>query len=208
MRKILTIIIPSSNMEKYLSTAINSLIIKKELFEKIEILVVNDGSTDNTLNIANKFQNNYPNTIFVINKKNGNYGSCINEGLRQAKGYFIKILDADDTFIKNTFEQYVKSLCELLESNNVPDMIITDSQIIDENGKITKHLTHKEISNRIIDISKERLGLFSKLTHHSITYKLEVLKEMNYIQKEKLSYTDQEWVSLPFLNLKKYYLAR
>ena len=60
MRKILTIIIPSYNMEKYLSNAINSLIIKKELFEKIEILVVNDGSTDNTLNIANKFQNNYP----------------------------------------------------------------------------------------------------------------------------------------------------
>jgi len=121
MNKILTIIIPSYNMEKYLDNCCKSLLLSENILKKIEIIIVNDGSKDNTSVIAHEYQNKYPDSFFVIDKQNGNYGSCINIGLKNAHGKYIKILDADDTFKTENFENYIK----LLEENDV-DLIISD----------------------------------------------------------------------------------
>ena len=76
--KILTVIVPSYNMEAYLPKCLGSLIIDdKELLRKLEVIVVNDGSKDRTSEIAHKFETKYPGVFRVIDKKNGHYGSCI-----------------------------------------------------------------------------------------------------------------------------------
>lgn len=81
MEKILTII------EKYLDKCLTSLIIDdKELMRQLEVLVINDGSKNRSSEIAHKYESNYPDTFRVIDKENGNYGSCINRGLQEATG--------------------------------------------------------------------------------------------------------------------------
>ena len=79
-------------MEKYLDKCLTSLIFDdKGLMAQLEVLVVIDGAKDRSSEIAHKYQDKYPNTFVVIDKKNGNYGSCINRGLKEAKGTYIKL---------------------------------------------------------------------------------------------------------------------
>ena len=84
MSKVISIIIPTYNMEAYLDKCLTSLII--DGMERVEVVVVNDGSRDSSLAIAQSYAEKYPESFVVIDKPNGNYGSCINAGLYRATG--------------------------------------------------------------------------------------------------------------------------
>ena len=88
--KTLSIIVPSYNMEAYLPKCLGSLVVAPELMETLEVLVVNDGSKDRTSEGAPGFEAKYPGMFRVIDKANGNYGSCINRGLAEATGFYVK----------------------------------------------------------------------------------------------------------------------
>lgn len=90
MEKLITIVIPTYNMEKYLDKCLTSLIVPDEYMELLEVLVVNDGSKDNSSAIAHRYEDKYPQTFRVIDKENGNYGSYVNRGLKEAAGKYIK----------------------------------------------------------------------------------------------------------------------
>ena len=83
--KILTITIPSYNVEAYLEECLESFV-NSEVMEEIEVLVVNDGSSDSTAEIAQRYADKYPETFRLINKENGGHGSTINTGIKEAKG--------------------------------------------------------------------------------------------------------------------------
>ena len=110
MNKILTIIIPTYNMEKYLRRCLDSLIIDEEEMKQLEVLVINDGSKDSSSQIAHEYQDKYPDTFRVIDKENGNYGSCINRGLKEATRKYVKVLDADDSFDTKNFAKLLNVL--------------------------------------------------------------------------------------------------
>lgn len=97
-QKYLTVVVPVYNMEKLLTRCLDSLLIldNEDLFKKLEVIVVNDGSKDKSLHIARKYELKYPEVYKVIDKPNGNYGSCINVGIKNATGKYFRILDADD----------------------------------------------------------------------------------------------------------------
>ena len=108
MDKILTVVIPTYNMEKLLDKCLTSLIVNdKELMNQLEVLVVIDGAKDRSSEIAHSYEIKFPNTFRVIDKENGNYGSCVNRGLNEALGKYIKILDADDWFDSKGFKEYL-----------------------------------------------------------------------------------------------------
>ena len=92
MDKLLTIVIPAYNMEKYLDRCLSSLIVGDEKMQHLEVLVINDGSKDRTSEIAHTYEDRFPGTIRVVDKENGHYGSCVNRGLEEARGTFIKVL--------------------------------------------------------------------------------------------------------------------
>ena len=92
MDKILTVIIPTYIMEDYLRYCLDSLLIK-ENFKQLEVLIINDGSKDSSSAIGHEYEQLYPEVFRVIDKENGNYGSCINRGLKEAKGKYVKILE-------------------------------------------------------------------------------------------------------------------
>lgn len=93
--KLLTIVVPSYNASKYLDFNLQSFL-RPSVPEKLEVIVVDDGSTDDTARIADAYHEKYPDTIKVIHKENGGHGSGINAGLRAATGKYFKVVDADD----------------------------------------------------------------------------------------------------------------
>lgn len=95
MDKVLTVIVPVYNMEKYIRQCLESLVIGEAL-DRIEVLVVLDGSKDGSAEIAYEFVEQYPDTFRIIYKANGGHGSAINTGLMMASGEYVKILDSDD----------------------------------------------------------------------------------------------------------------
>lgn len=89
-----SIIVPVYNVEKYLSKCLTSLV--NQTMKDIEILVINDGSPDNSQNIIDSFVKDYPDIMFSYQKENGGLGSARNYGLQYAKGDYICFVDSDD----------------------------------------------------------------------------------------------------------------
>lgn len=91
--KILTIAIPSYNSMDYMRNCIESLLPGGE---DVEILIVDDGSKDETPAIADEYEEKYPGIIRAIHQENGGHGEAVNAGLRNATGFFYKVVDSDD----------------------------------------------------------------------------------------------------------------
>lgn len=209
--KYLSVIIPTYNMEKYLHRCLDSLLIKDN-FNSLEVWVVNDGSKDSSSDIAHEYETKYPNVFHVLDKSNGNYGSCINAALPLCTGKYIKVLDADDWFDSAEFEKMLGRL-EFIDV----DLVLTNMTYVYGTG-------HKRIYNYpfytpIVQNTKIMLHLGFKLMHmHSIAYKTSLLKNMKYRQTEGISYTDTEWCYYPMchvntiscldLNVYQYLLGR
>lgn len=109
MDKVLTVIVPVYNMEKYIRQCLESLVIG-EVLDRIEVLVVLEGSKDGSAEIAYEFVEQYPDTLRIIYKANGGHGSAINTGLMMASGEYVKILDSDDWVERDAFCRLVDCL--------------------------------------------------------------------------------------------------
>lgn len=192
MVKILSIIIPSYNMEAYLPQCLDSLLV--ENLKDIEVLIVNDGSKDNTLSIAKSYQNRYPGSIFVIDKPNGNYGSCINAALKVANGKYVKVLDADDSFEKEYFNRFI----DFLKKRDA-DLIISDFVMVNEEGNITSKISFLNLREEKNSTFRQCLDILCqpRFQMHAVTLRRDILARINYKQLEGVSYTDQQWMFTP-----------
>ena len=93
--KVLTVAVPSYNVERYLADSLASYC-AGELDDRLEVLVVNDGSTDSTPVIANEFVKMFPDIFRLVSKENGGHGSAVNAGVDEARGKYFRIIDGDD----------------------------------------------------------------------------------------------------------------
>lgn len=200
MEKVISIIIPTYNMEEYIGKALQSLVVPQNL-DAIEVLVINDGSKDRSSEIAHQFAKQYPQIFKVVDKNNGNYGSCINVGLQHATGKYVKILDADDYFETANFDTMVGIL-----RNVDADLIITHFSYITpagESGTTRKlHVPADQIL-RINDIAHKKT--IQGLWMHEIAYRRENVIKMGYHQQEGISYTDVQWGFDPMFSVKTVY---
>ncbi|MBO7433767.1 MAG: glycosyltransferase family 2 protein [Salinivirgaceae bacterium] len=202
MTKLLSIIIPTYNMEALLPRCLDSLLVDGAL-ELIEAIVVNDGSKDGSLAVAKSYQERFPDSVTVIDKPNGNYGSTINAALPLAKGKYVKVLDSDDWFNSDALVQYIDSL-----KNTDADFILTHFTIIHPGGKkeLAKYnLYGKEPYEYGKNYSLDYVlggGYIRFFMMHAITYRTEMLRQNNYVQTEGISYTDLEWDTYPLFYAK------
>lgn len=192
MNKLLTIVVPTYNMEAYLNRCLDSLLVSEEQMQSLEVLVINDGSKDKSSEIAHEYASKYPSTFRVIDKENGNYGSCINRGLKEAQGKYIKILDADDWFDTKELNSFL-----IVIDNLDVDMILTPYWIVDESGNRQKEMKYGDIEyNNVFDF-QSYTNPATYFAMHSLTYRTDLLRKIEYVQTEGISYTDTEWVFYP-----------
>ncbi|MDO5476110.1 MAG: glycosyltransferase family 2 protein [Eubacteriales bacterium] len=190
MEKILSVSIASYNVEKFLRKALDSCNIP-EILDRLEVLIVNDGSTDGTLEIAREYEAMAPQTFRVIDKENGGYGSTVNASIRAATGKYFRLLDGDDWFDRDGL---VKMIGELEQAEE--DMIIAQfKRVFEEDG-------HEELRDEAEDIPEtvvrfDRLGDHEWFTMHAITYRTKILQENGIRLTEHCFYTDQEYDLLP-----------
>lgn len=195
-KKLLSIIIPTYNMEKYLRRCLDSLIVK-ENFKMLEVWVVNDGSKDSSSAIAHEYADKYPTVFNVIDKPNGNYGSCINAALPKCAGKYVKILDSDDYFNTPSFEALLQKL-----QDHDEDLILTDYIIVNEREEVSSVNTCAPLKP---DEKIPVKGFYQNIQMHSVAYKTQNLRKIGYTQTEGISYTDREWVFWPMTSVKTIY---
>ncbi len=195
--KLLTVIVPSYNMEEYLPKCLGSLIVPDEaMLQRLDVIVVNDGSKDRTSEIAHDFEKRYPGVFRVIDKANGHYGSCINAALPSSIGLYVKILDADDWFDTDVFVRYLQML--ELEKRKTPhpaDLILNDFTFVSPSSSVVKHYPFG--SKDVISLSQLDFHSGRDVWMHAVAYRTKSLQAMHYKQLEGLVHTDIQWVHLP-----------
>jgi len=170
-----SIIIPVFNVEKYLEECIESTL--NQTYQDIEIIAVNDGSTDNSLQILEKFSNK----IKIISKENGGKASAFNQGLKFASGEWIKMLDADDVLYPTAIEDLIEETKRISNKNNI--ILYGNFDRIDSKGNIFDQvkepdyndLTDFEFNVRLLD--KHIGNEDTVLIHNSILQKYGSYKE-------------------------------
>ncbi len=153
----ISILVPIFNVEKYLNECLNSII--NQTLKNIEIICINDGSTDNSLNIIKSFMKKDP-RINLINKSNSGYGDSMNLGLKLATGEYIGIVESDDIAKKNMFESLYKQATKY----NFPDIIKSNyyEYWAKNNGKKIK-LNLPKNSYKKVFLPKENQEIFKSL---------------------------------------------
>lgn len=198
--KLLSIIIATYNMEQYLRRCLDSLLIDDEqTFNKLEVLVINDGSKDASSEIAHEYQDKYPDVFRVIDKENGNYGSCINRGMDEAKGKYFKILDADDWYDTKALTALIKSIDNCSEDIDVFFTEFTYHDLykkIDTEYKFTTINYNKVYELKNIPFADSRDEFMLKM--YSVAIKLSILRDIQLRLDTGISYTDNEYMYFPY----------
>ena len=148
---IFSIIIAIYNTEKYLKEAVDSVINQNFDFKRVQIILVDDGSTDNCKNICMEYINKYPDNIKYIHQKNQGQSIARNNGLKIAEGEFINFLDSDDKLEKNALKEVYHNFNEFGDAIDLITIPRHFFGII--NGEM--NFNHKFSPSRVVDISQE-----------------------------------------------------
>lgn len=197
--KLLSVIIPTYNMERYLGACLASLALVDEAqMNLLDILIINDGSTDRSSEIAHDFARRHPLSVRVVDKANGNYGSCVNAALPLVRGKYIRILDADDSYYTDNLPDYLRML-----NSSDADVVMTDFDYVDTEGKVTKSLAPlpSSFANRTFPIRE--IPPKAYIMMHHVAFRSSLFDGLGYHQTEGISYTDWEWVFHPMSRVKR-----
>ena len=198
--KYISFVVPCYNSEEYMEKCIESLLIGKD---DVEIIIIDDGSKDNTGKIADKYQKKYPNIVKAIHQENGGHGEGINVGLKHATGKYFKVVDSDDWLDEDAYKKLLKEIkhidTDLVVCNYVytytdgrSDQVISFANVYDEGRVLTWD-----------DIHKFSLTQYPSL--HSMMYKKSVLDKSNIDLPKHVFYEDNLFIYLPLVNTKTIY---
>ena len=198
-----SVIVPIYNVEKYLEKCINSLL--SQTLEDIQIILVNDGSKDNSGNIAREYEKNNKNRIIYVEKENGGLSDARNYGLKYATGDFIAFLDSDDYIEKNAYEEmYNKAIeenADYVECDFIwefPNKIRVDKQYPYKNKKEMLSFVRVVAWNKLIKrqlITDNNLEFPKGLRYEDVEFTYKLIPFVNrfaYVDKPFIHYVQRE----------------
>ena len=203
--KLLTAAIPCYNSAAYMSRAIETLLTGGE---EMDIIIVNDGSSDDTQKIAEEYQRNYPSIIRVINQENGGHGEAVNTGLANAAGMYFKVVDSDDWVNENALEQVMGVLKNLIEDGKSPDLFLANYVYEKVDAK------KKKVINYNGALPKDQVFVWDDIMHfkqsqnilmHSTIYRTKLLKSCGIQLPKHTFYVDNIFVYQPLPYVKTLY---
>ena len=175
--KLLTIAIPCYNSQGYMRHAVDSLL---HVQEGLEILIIDDGSTDDTALIADDYARRYPDTIRSLHQRNGGYGRAVMSGFQYARGTYFKVLDSDDWMDAQALDALMRLLKELRRRQLQTDMIITN-YVYEKPSENKRHvISYRNVLPKGRLLSWDEVGHFlpqQNLLMHSIIYRRAILNE-------------------------------
>lgn len=195
---LLTIVVPAYNVEKYIDKCLNSFI-DERIIGKLQVLVINDGSTDGTADVANQYCRKYPGIFRIISKCNGGHGSAINCGIENAEGEYFKVVDADDWVNTNALYSLLHVINEFIEKNSQVDVIANDFICIDDvTGKIISEKKCTKLKSQYGHVLSIKNGdIVNVIKMHSVVFRTDILKKNNIRIDEHLYYVDSEYITYP-----------
>lgn len=189
MSKLLTISIAAYNVEKTIEECLNSFLPCKH-FGELEILVINDGSKDRTVEIVSEYVKEYPGIIYLINKENGGHGSTLNKSLKLATGKYYRAVDGDDWVDAAELDK----LCDSLEKVDV-DVIMDDyREVYPDHDKIVSRRKNNEIGKQYSfdEVFNSNVTDDSLLIMANSTVKTQRLRDVGMKIQENCFYADTE----------------
>ena len=205
MSKLLTVAVPCYNSQEYMRHAIDSLLPGRD---RIEILIVNDGSSDDTASIGAEYENLYPDTVRIINKENGGHGDAVMTGLSEAKGLYFRVLDSDDWVDEEALLKLLGVLDEMSTSDSPVDLVITNYvyEKVAEGRSCPINYRKTLPVNRVFgwdDVGK--FGTGSYILMHAATYRTELIRNCGMVLPEHTFYVDNIYVSYPMIDVETMY---
>ena len=194
MNKVLSVSVASYNVEQFIRQNMDSFL-GTEVSSKIEVLIIDDGSKDQTAAIAREYQEKYPETIKLIQQANAGPGATVNTGLKNATGKYFRMVDGDDWVNKAELVPYIN----FLEENDV-DAVYTDYCLVDND-------TGEKVPKIISFCRKMEILPYDEVcgkidaSMHNVTYKTSVLKDNGFVMDNGF-YTDTEYLLFPVKHLK------
>lgn len=203
--KYITFAIPCYNSEAYMSHAIESVL---KGGEDVEIIIVNDGSTDGTSAIAKRYEEAYPTIVRAVDKENGGHGDAVNTGLKYATGLYFKVVDSDDWVDESSLMKILDTLHKLVDEKKMIDMLVSN-YVYEKVGVKRKKVIHYHNvmpEEKIItwkDMGHFHIGQY--ILMHSVMYRTELLKMCNLQLPKHTFYVDNIYVYYPLPHVKTFY---
>ena len=203
--KYISFAVPCYNSEEYMAHAIESILPGGT---DVEIIIVNDGSMDNTSGIAHEYQAKYPDIVRVVDKENGGHGDAVNSGLSYAGGKYFKVVDSDDWVDEDALHKILGVLREFEDEDREIDMLVSN-YVYEKAGTEHKRCIHylnvlpQDEVFRWDDIGHFRLDQY--ILMHSVIYRTDMLKLSQMRLPKHTFYVDNIYVYYPLPQVRKIY---
>ncbi len=203
--KILSIVVPCYNSEAYMEKCVDSLLAGGN---EVEIIIVDDGSTDRTGEIADEYQKNHPGIVKVIHQENGGHGEAVNAGIRNATGLYFKVVDSDDWVDGEAYRKILETLECLIRNSDMVDMVISNFVYEKQNAKRKKVMSYRSFFpvEKVFgwdEVKHLRKGKY--ILMHSVIYRTRLLIDCGLELPKHTFYVDNLFVYQPLPYVKKMY---
>ncbi|GAA4920661.1 glycosyltransferase family 2 protein [Nesterenkonia rhizosphaerae] len=218
--KTLSLIVPSYNSAEYLPRCLDTLL-PADGIDDVEVIVVNDGSTDSTREVAEAYAEAHPDVVRVVSQPNGGHGSAINTGLDHALGHYVRVVDSDDWLNAEAFTTLRQELRRIIEQNRGIDLVLSNYVYENEAASRTKTIRYTRVLPVGEDIGWDDVGSFGPaqyLLMHALTYRTQLLREVQLRLPEHTFYVDNLFAYIPLpqvrsmhyldVDLYRYYIGR
>lgn len=203
--KLLTVVVPCYNSQDYMANCIESLLPGGD---QVEIIIIDDGSKDDTGRIADQYAERYPSIVRVIHQENGGHGEGINQGLRHATGIYFKVVDSDDR-LSADFPEFLRKLKTCEDAGGV-DLVVSNYYYVHSDGVGDRSICYKDVlpEGMIFTWGETRpFKPHQMLTIHSCTFRTENMRRSGMDLPKHVFYEDNLMVcsQLPYIQ-KMYYM--
>ncbi|MEG0047818.1 MAG: glycosyltransferase family 2 protein [Clostridia bacterium] len=203
--KLLTIAIPCYNSQDYLAHAVESALLGGN---EVEVLIVDDGSKDDTARIADAYERKYPQIVRAIHQENGGHGDAVMTGIRNATGLYFKVVDSDDWLDAEAYPKVLSALRDLSAPEKQIDLLISN-YVYDKVGVKHKHVVGygNALPESCVlswsNVSRFRVGQY--ILMHAAIYRTKMLRECGLNLPKHTFYVDSLYVYTPMPHVSKLY---
>ncbi|WP_396232251.1 glycosyltransferase [Gleimia sp. 6138-11-ORH1] len=203
---LLSVIVPAYNSEEYLDRCLETLV---DYQHQVEVIVVNDGSTDGTQELAEAWAKRYPQNIRVCKQENKGHGGALNTGIAAATGLYLKVVDSDDWVNREAMETVLAELNDSIARGETLDMLVTN-YVYEKQGRdrkaVMRYRNALPVGRTVGWESLGRLRYEQYLMMHAVTFRTQVVRDSGLRILENTFYVDfiYSFVPLPYVKTLRY----